>query len=99
MVGYEAGIVTPYASLGFTDVSTFFYIGDDAVVTNNLHPYAGLAFSLGASVDVIGKLKMAGEFYGAPGGYSLPDDSVNSIKPASRYGHIYTGRLRVAVAL
>ena len=43
MVGYEAGIVTPYASLGFTDVSTFFYIGDDAVVTNNLHPYAGLA--------------------------------------------------------
>ena len=99
MVGYEAGIVTPYASVGFTDVSTFFYIGDDAVVTNNLHPYAGLTFSLGATVDVIGRLKLAGEFYGAPGGYSLPDNSVTSIKPASRYGQLYTGRLRVAVAL
>ena len=35
-----------YGSAGFVDVSTFFYIDDDAVVGNNA-PYAGPTFSLG----------------------------------------------------
>jgi hypothetical protein len=82
-----------------TDISTFFYIGDDAVVTNNLHPYAGLTFSAGATLKLADKLVMAGEFYGAPGGYSLPDQSVSSVTPSSRYGQIYTARMRFAVAL
>jgi hypothetical protein len=99
MAGYALGTWTPYLSLGFTDVSTFFYIGDDGVVTNNLHPYAGLTFSLGTSAQLGERLRLAGEFYGAPGGYSLPDDTQESVKPGSRYGHMYTGRLRLAVAL
>jgi len=99
MAGYELGALTPYVALGFTDVSTFFYIGDDGVVTNNLHPYAGLSFSVGTSAAIGDRLRLAGEFYGAPGGYSLPDKTVDSVKPGSRYGHIYTGRVRLALAL
>ena len=38
----------PYVSLGFTDASTFFYIGDDGVVGNNADPYASFTGSLGA---------------------------------------------------
>ena len=99
MVGYKAGFITPYAAIGFTDVSTFFYIGDDGVVTNNMHPYAGLTFSTGASLSLNSKLKTVAEFYGAPGGYSMPDPSLSSVKPASRYGHIYTARFRFSWAL
>ena len=35
----------PYVSLGFTDASTFFYIGDDGVVGNNGDPYASFTGS------------------------------------------------------
>ncbi len=56
----------PYLSVGFTDVSTFFYIGDDAVVTNNANPYASLVTSLGAQYS-LDRLEFAGEFYTAPG--------------------------------
>jgi len=56
----------PYISVGFTDVSTFFYIGDDAVVTNNANPYASFVGSLGAQYS-LDRLEFAGEFYTAPG--------------------------------
>lgn len=67
MAGYRIERWTPYVALGFTDVSTFFYIGDDAVVTNNLSPFAGFVASLGAQVRVQKHLQLAGEFYTAPG--------------------------------
>ncbi|MES2643237.1 MAG: hypothetical protein V4850_27385 [Myxococcota bacterium] len=66
MFGWKLGVFTPYLSAGFTDASTFFYIGDDGVVSNNLSPYAGFAGSLGAQAR-IGRLDVAAEFYTAPG--------------------------------
>ena len=69
IVGYEVAQVEglkPYAAVGFTDVSTFFYIGDDAVVSNNAHPYASFVGSLGAQYS-LDRLEFAGEFYTAPG--------------------------------
>jgi hypothetical protein len=95
LFGWSFGAVTPYVALGWMDASTFFYIGDDAVVANNLHPYNGPTTSLG--VDALGwkHLRVGGELYAAWGGYSTPDDTVDSITPASRYGRMYTGRIRV----
>lgn len=96
MGGLELGPVTPYASLGILDVSSFFWIGDDSVVTNNLHPYRGPALSLGADSLLGERLRLAGELYIAPGGYSQPDDSNDPLTPRARYGHLTTGRLRLA---
>ena len=56
----------PYMAVGFTDASTFFYIGDDAVVSNNTSPYASVTGSLGFQWT-LDKLDFAGEFYTAPG--------------------------------
>lgn len=67
MVGYKVPKWTPYLALGVTDVSTFFYIGDDGVVTNNKSPYAGLVGSLGTQWRPSSKLVVSGEFYTAPG--------------------------------
>lgn len=66
MAGMDFGKVTPYVALGFTDVSTYFWIGDDGVVSNNTTPYAGLTASLGAQVQWK-HLDAAAEFYTAPG--------------------------------
>jgi len=98
ITGLDIDPVTPYLALGFTDVSTFFYIGDDDKVINNFHPYFGPTASLG--VDALVKwVRLGGEFYAAPGGYSTPDNTVESVKPASRYGYLYTARFRIAVEL
>jgi len=98
LTGLDIDPVTPYLALGFTDASTFFYIGDDDKVINNFHPYFGPSLSLG--IDGLVKwFRFGAEFYAAPGGHSLPDDTVESVKPASRYGYLYTGRFRVAVEL
>ena len=67
MGGYRIGHVVPYLAVGFTDVSTFFYIGDDGVVGNNLDPYAGLAASVGMQGHISTHFNLAGEFYTAPG--------------------------------
>ena len=93
--GYALGPVTPYASVGFTDASTFFYIGDDGVVTSNLHPYAGLAMSLGVEGRVGSGLYWSAELYGAPGGHSTPDPEVDTLKGYGRYGSLVTGRLQL----
>jgi hypothetical protein len=99
MVGFDLDVVTPYLAVGWLDASTFFYIGDDSIVTNNFHPYFGPAMSLGVDGLVAERLRFGAEFYGAPGGYSLPDKDIESVTPASRYGQIYTGRMRIAVEL
>jgi hypothetical protein len=99
MFGANLGTVVPYAAAGFTDVSTFFLIGDDNVVSNNYHPYFGFTGSLGVDALIKDRLRLGGEFYAAPGGYSLPDKEVESVEGAGRYGQLYTGRLRIAVEL
>lgn len=91
--------LTPYVSAGITDVSTFFWIGDDSIVTNNLHPYLGPAFSAGLDGLVWDRFRWGAEFYAAPGGHSKPDPETTSIDGFGRYGHIYTGRFRLAVEL
>lgn len=58
---------TPYAAVGVTDVSTFFYIGDDGVVQNNAAPFAGPTASLGVQARPWRRLELAGELYTAPG--------------------------------
>lgn len=67
MFGWDFEGWQPYLAVGFTDVSTFFFIGDDSVVTNNSTPYAGLTSSLGVQAKVIKHVDLAGEFYTAPG--------------------------------
>lgn len=82
MAGYRVKQFVPYLALGFTDVSTFFYIGDDGVVGNNLTPYFGPTASLGAQ-GTYQHLVVAGELYMAPG---LFDRS---------RAQLFTGRLKV----
>ncbi len=67
MLGYKVAGVTPYVALGFTDVSTFFYIGDDGWVGNNFAPYAGFTGSAGAQIKLGRAVNAAAEFYTAPG--------------------------------
>lgn len=88
--------VSPFASVGYLDASTFFFVGDSSLATNNLHPYASAAFSVGVDALVLKHLRIAGEFYGAPGGYSLPDETAFSVDEAARYGRLYTARFRLA---
>ena len=94
MAGYKLKGVEPYLALGYTDVSTFFYIGDDAVVTNNGTPYAGLATSLGLSVKAIKHVDMAFEYYGAPVNFKKENDITgDETSPGAR---LHTGRARFA---
>src|SRR5690606_8382527 len=58
MAGWRVGTVVPYAAIGLTDVSTVFYVGDDGVVTNNLHPYLGPVFSLGVDALLVERLRL-----------------------------------------
>lgn len=99
MVGVPLEGFTPYAAVGVTDVSTFFFIGDDNVVTNNFHPYFGLVSSLGVDALVAGWMRLGGELYAAPGGYSLPDPDVTSLSGMGRYGRLVTARLKLAAEL
>jgi len=96
--GMDVGPLTPYASVGVTDVSTFFLVGDDNVVSNNLHPYAGPVASIGADGLVGTRFRWGAEFYAAPGGNSRPDPNASQVD-FGRAGHLYTARVRLAVEL
>jgi hypothetical protein len=98
MAGYAIGPVTPYVALGFTDASTLFYVGDDGIMSNNYHPYAGLTFAVGVDGLIAKHFRWGAEFYGAPGGSSLPDPNA-AVVPGSDYGSLYTARLRLGVEL
>lgn len=67
MIGFRKQTITPYLAVGFTDISTFFYIDDDGVVVNNQDPYAGPVLSLGAQWRVNKRVQTAAELYSAPG--------------------------------
>lgn len=82
MGGWKIDSVVPYASIGLTDASTYFWIGDDGIVSNNASPYLGPTFSLGAQ-GTWKHIVAVGELYGAPGRFS------------GSYGQIFTGRLRI----
>lgn len=103
MAGLDlAPAVRPYLAAGILDASTFFWVGDDSVVVNNLHPYLGPAASLGVDGLVAkDRLRYGLELYAAPGGHNLPrgmtapDPSAAHLTFADS-GHLYTARLRVA---
>lgn len=99
MFGMQVESFVPYASLGITDASSYFYVGDDGVVANNLHPYFGPVASIGADGLVWEKFRVGGEFYAAPGGYSLPDPTAATNSGAAAYGHLYTVRVKVGIEL
>lgn len=86
---------TPFIAAGYLNASTFFLVGDSRYVANNLHPYAGVALSAGLDMLLASHLRLGGEFYAAPGGYSLPDKEATSVSQASRYGRIATARFRI----
>jgi len=66
LAGMKVAGFKPYVALGFTDASTFFYIGDDGIIANNTNPYAGFTGSLGVQYTK-DWMDLAGEFYAAPG--------------------------------
>ena len=66
MFGYRSSYYTPYLAVGFTDVSTFFYIDDDGIVVNNMEPYAGVTTSLGIQTEILKNLQTSAEIYVVP---------------------------------
>ena len=94
LAGKDIDGIKPYVALGFTDVSTFFYIGDDAVVSNNGTPYAGLATSVGIEVKKIKHLDLALEYYGAPKNFVSENEVTGEV--TSPGAHIHTARSRIA---
>lgn len=92
-------LVSPYLAAGYLDASTFFFVGDSSYAAINLHPYSGPAVAVGLDTLLVKRLRLAGEFYAAPGGFSLPDSSAAVVGGFSKYGSLYTGRLRIGVEL
>lgn len=86
--------LVPYVAVGYLNASTYFFIGDDNFVAPNLHPYEGAALSLGLDALFANRLRLAGEFFAAPGGYSNLDPNA-PVDQGSRYGRMYTARARV----
>ncbi|MAA79941.1 MAG: hypothetical protein CL916_11860 [Deltaproteobacteria bacterium] len=66
MLGYRSSHYTPYLAVGFTDVSTFFYIDDDGLVVNNMAPYAGFTTSAGIQAKILDNLQTSAEVYFVP---------------------------------
>jgi hypothetical protein len=98
-VGVGKQAFTPYIAAGYLNTSTFFFIGDDQIAGNNLHPYSGPAFSAGLDSLLQERVRIGAEFYAAPGGSSLPDPTAERVDGFGRYGHLYTARLRLGVEL
>jgi len=96
LVGFPTGRTTPYLAVGLTDASTYFWVGDDGVMSNNLHPYAGLALSAGLDTLLEMGMRLGLELYAAPGGHSRPDKNFENEVGFGGYGHLYTLRARVA---
>jgi opacity protein-like surface antigen len=93
MAGKELKGIEPYLAVGLTDVSTFFYIGDDAVVSNNGTPYFGPTTSLGLSIKKVKHLDLAAEYYGALYNFKRDNDvSGVETEPGAR---IHTLRTRI----
>ncbi|MEL6342369.1 MAG: hypothetical protein AAFV53_04505, partial [Myxococcota bacterium] len=66
MAGYRFEKWTPYASVGFTSVYTFFYIGDSRITPENTDPFQSVVASVGTQWEVTETIQLAGEVYAAP---------------------------------
>jgi hypothetical protein len=97
--GAKVGPAVPYLSVGVTDVSSFFLVGDDNYASSNYHPYFGPVFSIGADALINDLIRAGAEIYGAPGGHSLPDPDAHVTEGFGTYGSLYTARLRIGVEL
>jgi hypothetical protein len=104
MAGYkDLEKVTPYIALGLTDVSTFFYIGDEDYIANNTDPFFGPTASIGADYAT-GNWTLGGEYYTAPGfTYTSPglveDDTTYDGWHFTEGGYLHTVRLRLSYVL
>lgn len=89
--------LSPFLALGFTDVSTAFVVGDDGILVGNQHPYFGPVMSLGLDALLAHHLRLGGELYAAPGGFSRPAGlgPETSDRGFGAYGHLYTVRARI----
>ncbi|MCB9663202.1 MAG: hypothetical protein H6732_03745 [Alphaproteobacteria bacterium] len=91
--------ISPYLAAGYLDASTFFFVGDSSYAAINLHPYGGPAIAVGLDTLLVKRLRLAGEFYAAPGGFTLPDADAEVVGGFDRYGSLYTARFRIGVEL
>ena len=66
MAGYALERWTPYAAVGFTDVYTFFYIGDSGVTPKNTDEFFGVVASAGTQWQATERLTASAEVYAAP---------------------------------
>lgn len=98
LFGLQLGPVNPFAMVGFMDASTFFYVGDSSVVTNNLHPYLGPEYALGVEGLVKERFRWGAEYYAAPGGHRTLGDA-SSLDGFAAYGRLHTLRIRLGVEL
>lgn len=98
MLGWNTPALSPYLAVGFTDVSTFFYIGDDGVVSNNRSPYAGLTTSLGVQSRIGEHFQWGAELYAAPYNFNglREEDITDGGDPGFARSQLYTGRLRAS---
>jgi hypothetical protein len=97
--GWSLGPVTPYVMVGLLDASTFFYVGDSSIVTNNLHPYLGPEWALGLDGLVADdRLRWGIEYYAAPGGSRTLNDA-SRVDGWGAYGRLHTVRARIGVEL
>jgi hypothetical protein len=87
--------ISPYLAAGYLDASTYFFVGDTSHAGNNYHPYAGSALAVGLDGLFVNRLRLGGEFYAAPGGYSSPDKTVENVEKGARYGNLVTARFRI----
>ncbi len=100
--GYRIGDWTPYLAVGLTDVSTFFYIGDDDYIGNNTDPFFGPTLSLGAQGTLLEKLDLGAEFYAVPGRTWASEDIAEGDMVGwhtTDGGYLYTARIRLAYLL
>lgn len=99
MAGWGGEKFKPYLALGVTDVSTFFFIGDDNFVGNNYSPFFGPNTSVGVQAR-LGRMDLAGEFYGAFANLNTADLEALAGEAAagSAPSRIFTGRLKAAWA-
>lgn len=97
LVGLRFGEVAPYASVGLMDVSSFFLVGDDNVIVDNRHPYAGLTWATGVDALLGERFRVGAEVFGAPGGVHQVDPQGVTLAPTRRYGNLVTARLRLGV--
>lgn len=94
----EEDTVGIHVMFGLIDASTFFYVADSGIVTNNLHPYLGPEYAVGTSFLLKDRIRVGVEYYGAPGGRRIIGEA-DTLDGFAAYGRVHTARARVALEL